>query len=64
MTDEYKYYLVGNYVYQCYEEKTGGIDFYGNRDMFLFILGWAIKDSYPEAFDLISLELITRELSV
>lgn len=65
MTDGYKYSLVGNYVYQCYQEKTGGIDISeGQKELFDFVLGWTIKDIYPDAFDWIFSDVIKQKLSV
>lgn len=58
-------YLVGSYVYDCYEKTTGNdILNSQNNDMFFFILGWVIHQEYPDSFNMLSSELIGQHLSI
>ena len=56
-------YLVGSYVYDCYEKGTdNAVNNYD--DMFFYVLGWIIHQEYPEVFQILSTDLITQQLSI
>lgn len=56
-------YLVGSYVYECYEKETGNA--VNNRDdMFFYVLGWIIHQEYPEVYQKLSVDLTTQQLSI
>jgi len=42
---------VGSYVYSIYKEKTGGIKIDGKENIFYYVLGWHIQQSFPVVFD-------------
>ena len=51
--DTLQCYLVGNYVYSVYKKKTGGIKIDGDENTFYYVLGWNVKQAYPESYDYI-----------
>lgn len=57
-TETMKDYLVGSYIYSCYQNNTGGINISGDVDMFYFVLGWHVHQLYPQMYGQIYNDLI------
>ena len=52
-SDTLQIYLLGYYVYSSYESRCGPIDMIGDIRIFYMILGYIIKQHYPEYVNVI-----------